>query len=97
MKTLLDISDNFSGFQKLTILENVVGPIPSLQAIKNQADQFKTQTGTNLTYEKCSEFLLSAATTHYKKFKRDTKFGYNWCRSVYELEQLPNDGYEDSF
>ena len=79
------------------MLYNFIDPIPSLKAVKNQAGQLKTQTGTAFTYEKYSELLLSAATTHYKKFKRDTKFGYNWCRSVYELEQLPNDGYEDSF
>ena len=77
------------------MLYNFIDPIPSLKAVKNQAGQLKTQTGTAFTYEKYSELLLSAATTHYKKFKRDTKFGYKSWRSFYELDQFPNDEYEE--
>ena len=76
-------------------MENFFDPIPSLQVVKNQADQFKTQTCTALSYEKYSELLLSAVMTHDDKFKQETKFGPKSWRSVYKLEQLPNDGDED--
>ena len=67
--TLAEISYNFYGDKKCTTLENVVDPIPSLQAVKNQADQLKTQTGTALTYEQYYELLLSAAMTNDNKLK----------------------------
>ena len=50
-----------------------------------------------MNYEQYSELLLSAAKSHKKKIKRYTKFGSKSQRSVYDLEQLPNDGNEDSF
>ena len=79
------------------MLENFIDPIPSLQYVKNQADQLKTCTFTALYYAQYSELLISAPTTHYKKFKWDTKFGYKSRRSVYYIEHLNNDGYETSF
>ena len=75
------------------MLENVVYPIPFIQAVKNQADQFKTQIGTDLTYNKYSELLISDSITCDKKFKWVTKFGFKSWRIVYEIEQLTNDGY----
>ena len=78
-------------------MENDVDTIASLQAFKNQTNQFKTQTGTALTYEKYYELLLSAATTNNKKFKRNTKFGSKPWRSVYDIEKFPNDEDENSF
>ena len=79
------------------MLENVVDSIKSLKGVKNQSNQFKTQTGTALACEKYYELLLSAATTHDDKFKQETKFGSKSWRSVYQIEQLPNDGDEASF
>ena len=46
------------------MLDNVVGPIKSLQAVKNQPDQFKTYIGTYLSYEQHFELILLAATIH---------------------------------
>ena len=46
-----------------TMLETFVEPVTYLKAVKNQADQFKTQTGTALTYKKYSKLRISAATT----------------------------------
>ena len=79
------------------MLESFIDPIPSLQDVKNQADQFKTETGTTLTYEQYSELLLSASTNHGNKFNQDTKFNSKCWRSVYKLEELPNYGDEASF
>ena len=94
---LVEISDNFSGIQKHTRLENCVDPIPYLQSVQNQAPQFKTPTGTALTYDQYYELLLSDETIHEHKFKWDTKFGSKNWSSVYDLEQFPNDGYQESF
>ena len=79
------------------MLENVVDPITYPKYIKNKAYQFKIQTSTARTYDKYSELLISAATTCNKTFKRVTKFGYKSWRSVYHIEQLPNDRDKDSF
>ena len=37
------------------MLDNVVDYISSLQAVKNQANQFKTKTGSALAHEQYSE------------------------------------------
>ena len=50
-----------------------------------------------MTYEKYSELLISAETTHDKKIKQDTKFVSKYRRIIYEIEQLPNDDNESSF
>ena len=41
-ETLVESLDHFSGVQNFTMLDNMVEPIPSLQDVKNQAEQFKT-------------------------------------------------------
>ena len=79
------------------MLENYVEPIPYLQSVKNQYDQFKIHTGTYMTHDKYYELLLSAAMTHDKKFKRVAKFGSEYWWNFYDLKQLPNDDNEDSF
>ena len=48
------------------MLDNVVEPIPYLQAVKTNSDQFKKQTGKNLAYEQYSEQFIPAVTTHDK-------------------------------
>ena len=57
-ETLVEIPDHLSGVQKRTLLENAIDPIQSLKDVKNQSGQFKTHTGTTLTYDKYSEILL---------------------------------------
>ena len=44
-----------------TLLQNAVHPIAELRQVKVQADQFKTHTKQNLTYDKYCALLLSAA------------------------------------
>ena len=48
------------------MLENIIDLITYLKAIKNQYDQFKTQTGTDLTYDKYYELLISSEINHDK-------------------------------
>ena len=79
------------------MLDNFVDPIPSLQDVKNQSEKFETHAGTALKYEKYSELFLSAATNHNNKFNLSTKFVSKSRRSFYELEQLPDDGYDATF
>ena len=67
------------------MLKNFIDPIPSLQDVKNQANQFKRQTVTALTYEQYSELLLSDEITHAKQFKCKTEFGSKYRRSLYEI------------
>ena len=83
--TLVESSDHFSGVQKHTMLKNIIEPIPSLLALKNQADQFKTHTDTVMNYEQYSGLLLLAATTHDNKLKWDIKLISKSQRSVYEI------------
>ena len=82
---------------KIHCVEEYCWPITSLHAFKNQAGQFTINANTALDYEQYLELLISAATTHKDKFKRDIKFGSKSRKSVYELEHFPNDGDEGSF
>ena len=50
-----------------------------------------------MAYDQYSEFLLSAATTHNKKIKWESKFGSKYRSILFNIEQFPNDGYEASF
>ena len=50
-----------------------------------------------MDYDQYSVLIISDATAHDKKFKYDTKFLSKSRRSVYELEQLSNDGDNYSF
>ena len=79
------------------MLENVVDPILSLQAVKTQSEKFKIQKGTPLTYETYYELLILAVMYHDRKFKQDSKFSSKSQCNVYELGHIPNDGYDASF
>ena len=50
-----------------TMLENAVHPIDELRAIKVQADQHRTQTGTDLTYSQYCDLLMSASQQYDQK------------------------------
>jgi hypothetical protein len=67
-ETLVPPSDHFSDGQKRSMLENAVHPQPELRAVKNQANQHKTQTGLDLTYKQYSNILLSAASQFDAQF-----------------------------
>ena len=77
------------------MLDNVIDTIPSLQAVKTQANRFKTHTVTALTYDQYSELLILDAITHDNKLKWDSKFGYKSLWNVYDLEHIPIDYFKD--
>ena len=51
----------FSDEQKMIMLQNAVHPIEDLRAVKNTADQFKAQTGSEIDYHAYYRLLVSAA------------------------------------
>jgi len=61
-------TDHFSDGQKRVMLQNAVHPVMDLRNVKNQADQIKTQSGTELTYEQYCNLLLSAASAYDVSF-----------------------------
>jgi len=48
--------------------QNALHPVMELWAVKNQADQHKTHTGTTLTYEQYCNLLLSVASAYDDTF-----------------------------
>ena len=80
--------------QQRTLLQNAIYPINELCAVKNQADQFKTQTGNDLTFDEYLRLLNSAAlsrdATMASRRQPLTK-----QRSMYESEQY--DPYNYSY
>jgi hypothetical protein len=61
---LVKDTERFPASIKRVMLENAVHPIAELRAVKNQADQLKTTSGTALTYEEYSRLVLSAAASY---------------------------------
>jgi hypothetical protein len=53
---------------------NAVHPVQELCAVKTQADQHKTQTGTDLTHDQHINLLLSAASAYDTQFAPKTHF-----------------------
>ena len=50
------------------MLQNAVHPVMDLQNVKNQANQIKTQSGTELTYDQYCNLLMSAASAYDASF-----------------------------
>ena len=71
-ESIVDTKDYFSDTQKRTILENAVSPLKALRAVKDQADQFKTQLNKTLDYEEYSSLVTSAASNYDTSFKMKT-------------------------
>lgn len=88
--------EHFSGRMKRTMLENAVQPLTELRAIKIQADQHKTQSGIDLTYEQYVDLLMSAASNYDIQFKPKDRHGSAPSRrAVYSHElQDPEDVIE---
>ena len=63
-ETLAPTDSHFSEHQKRMMLENVVSSVRNLRTIKDQSDQHFSHSGRDLTYEQCSNLLLSAANNH---------------------------------
>ena len=60
--------EQFSDALKRVMLQNAVHPLEELRAVKTQADQHKTQSGVDLTYEQYVHLLVSAATNYDTQF-----------------------------
>ena len=60
--------EQFSDALKHVMLQNAIHPLEELHAIKTQADQHKTQSGTDLTYEQYIHLLVSAASNYDTQF-----------------------------
>jgi hypothetical protein len=67
-------SEYFSNGQTKNMLQNTVHPVQELCAVKTQADQRKTQSGTDMTYGQYVNLLLSAASAYDTQFTPKTHF-----------------------
>jgi hypothetical protein len=56
------------------VLQNAVHHVQELHAVKTQADQHKTQTGKELTYDQYVNLLLPAASAYDAQFAPKTHF-----------------------
>jgi hypothetical protein len=66
------------------MLQNAVHPVHELRAVKTQADQHKTQTGKELTYDQYVNLLLSATSVYDAQFAPKTHSAARApCRAVY--------------
>jgi hypothetical protein len=76
---------------KRNLLENAVGQVHELQAIKTQAAQHKTQNGgIELTYEQCCSLLSSAAQEYDGSLVRSVKTAPSAARRlIYYTEFEP--------
>ena len=60
--------EQFSDALKHVMLQNAVHLLEELHAIKTQADQHKTQSGMDLTYEQYVHLLITAASSYDTQF-----------------------------
>ena len=60
--------EQFSDALKRVMLQNAVHLLEELHAIKTQADQHKTQSSVDLTYEQYVHLLVSATTNYDLQF-----------------------------
>jgi hypothetical protein len=91
-EAIVPTADHFSDGQKRSMLENAVASIADLQAIKTQADQHATHTGTHLTFDQYLALLFSAATTYDSTFTTRPNQKGN-TRQVYNHDSYGNDDY----
>jgi hypothetical protein len=61
-------TDHFSDGQKRTMLENTVGKVTELRAVKAQADQHKVHSGAKLSYDQYSDLLKSVVQAYDATF-----------------------------
>jgi hypothetical protein len=79
------------------MLLNAVHPVQELRAVKTQADQHKTQSGTDVTYDQYVRLLLSAASTYYAQFTTKTPFAARTPRhAVYSHDVAGSNDGDDS-
>ena len=100
-ESLVDPSDHFSDAQKRTMLENALAPVKALKAVKDQANQFKTHTGNELSYEEYSTLVTSAAINHDTQFqvkssKPSRKVYYHECTDFSDSDDDREYGIDSS-
>ena len=77
-----------------TLLQSAVHPIAELRQVKLQAEQFKTHTGKDLSYQEYTSLLLSAAQQYDEK---DATKGNKFAkRCIYEHNIFPDAEFEDA-
>ena len=88
-------NDHLSKGQKKTLLKSAVHDLEELRAVTMQANQFKTQTGKDLSFEEYLALLQSAAASYDAQFKVTSKIGNSKParRTVYSME-LANAKFE---
>ena len=100
-ETLVPISDHFSVGQKRTMLESAVHPQMEVWAVKNQVNQYKTQTGVDLSYKQYSNLLLSVASLYDAQFAAKSHPACSAAKhhSVYkhDIDVSPQDADGDIF
>jgi hypothetical protein len=79
---LVPLSDHIPDSVKRSMLENAVGPIDMLRAVKDQADQMKVTRGTDLTYVEYCKLILSAA-ANYDARSSSTRKDVHPKRTIY--------------
>lgn len=101
---IIPIGDHFSTTIKRTMLENAVGRIPELRAVKNQAAQHKTQNGViELSYDQYCSLLASAAQEYDGSLIRDLKPPPSAARrsvyfqETYDTENINEDAFFDTY
>ena len=101
---IIPTGDHFSETIKRTMLENAVGRVPELRAVKNQAAQHKTQNGgIELSYTQYCSLLASAAQEYDGSLIRDLNPPPSAARrsvyyqEMYDTEQATEDKYFDAY
>jgi hypothetical protein len=83
------------------MLQNAVHPpVQEIRAVKTQADQHKTQTGKELTYDQYVNLLLSAASAYDAQFAPKTHSAARApCRAVYshDITTESSDGNDPAY
>lgn len=76
-----------------TLLQNAVQPVAELRAVKLQAQQHKTHTGIDLTYQQYCSLLLPAAQEHDQRmFKTPMKAPTRHIYASEVMDDVYNDG-----
>jgi len=92
-------TDHFSDGHKQVMLQNAVLPVMDLQNVKNLADQHKTQSRTDLTYEQYCNLLLSAASAYDASFVAKEALSLqpkNWVVYLHDIVETESyDAQED--
>ena len=79
----VDVRDCFLDSVKQTMLENAVKSNDDLHAVKDQANQFQVQMGTQITHKQYCSLILSAVQLYESQFATRTNSKGLWCIIYY--------------